>query len=105
MKGNPGLEKKGFALTQNSVKTLNHFLCHYLLKWGIPAIALPPSSFIKSKNKRIESANLEITEKYLEMGLVPVLHGDVVLDENEDIRMAVVSGDQLAHLPGRKVTP
>ncbi|HHT19808.1 MAG: isopentenyl phosphate kinase [Euryarchaeota archaeon] len=100
-----GRKKRGFALTQNSVKNLNHFVCHYLLKWGIPAITVPPSSFIKSNNKRIESANLEITEKYLEMGLVPVLHGDVVLDENEDIQMAVVSGDQIVTYLAEKLHP
>lgn len=97
--------KRGFALTQNSVKNLNHFLCHYLLKWGIPAIAVPPSSFITSKNKRIERANLEIVEKYLEMGLVPVLHGDVVLDEDEDLKMAVISGDQLVTYLAEKLHP
>ena len=88
-------KKMGFTLTQNAVKNLNHFVCYYLLKCGIPAIAVPPSSFITSNNKRIERANLEIVEKYLEKGLVPVLHGDVVLDENDDLQMAVVSGDQL----------
>lgn len=98
-------KKMGFALTQNAVKNLNHFVCYYLLKYGIPAIAVPPSSFLTSHNKRIESANLEMVEKYLEMGLVPVLHGDVVLDENEDIQMAVVSGDQLVKYLAEKLQP
>jgi len=99
-------EKKiGFALTQNSVKILNHFVCHYLLKYQIPAVAVPPSSFITTENKRIKSANLEIVEKYLEMGLVPVLHGDVVLDTDESIRMAVVSGDQLVNYLSEKLKP
>ncbi len=99
-------EKKiGFTLTQNSVKNLNHFVCYYLLKHQIPAVAVPPSSFIITENKRIKSANLEIVEKYLEMGLVPVLHGDVVLDTDESIQMAVVSGDQLVNYLSKKLQP
>lgn len=89
------LKRRGFTLTQNSVQKLNHYVCNYLLKHGIPAIALPPSSFMVSENKRIKTANLEMVEKYLEKGMVPVLHGDVVLDDEEKIQMAVVSGDQI----------
>lgn len=98
-------KRMGFTLTQNSVKNLNHFVCHYLLNHGIPAVALPPSSFITSRDKRIESANLEMVEKYLDMGMVPVLYGDVVLDANEDLKMAVISGDQLVSYFSLKLKP
>lgn len=98
-------KKMGFALTQNTVKNLNHFVCHFLLNHGIPAIAVPPSSFITSNNKRIKSANLAMVEKYLEMGLVPILHGDVVPDENEAIQMAVISGDQLVNYLAANLKP
>jgi len=98
-------KRMGFALTQNSVKDLNHSVCHYLLEYGIPAVAVPPSSFIITHNKRIKSTNLEMIEKYLEMGLVPVLHGDVVPDTAENIQMAVVSGDQLVNHLSLKLKP
>jgi isopentenyl phosphate kinase len=98
-------KRMGFTLTQNSVKNLNHFVCHYLLHHGIPAVAVPPSSFITSRNKRIESARLEMVEKYLEMGMVPVLYGDVVLDADEDLKMAVISGDQLVSYLSLKLKP
>lgn len=98
-------KRMGFTLTQNSVKNLNHFVCHYLLNHGIPAVAVPPSSFITSRNKRIESARLEMVEKYLEMGMVPVLYGDVVLDAEEDLKMAVISGDQLVSYLSLKLKP
>ncbi|WP_281774320.1 isopentenyl phosphate kinase [Methanobacterium formicicum] len=98
-------KRMGFTLTQNSVKNLNHFVCHYLLNHQIPAVAVPPSSFITSRNKRIESARLEMVEKYLEMGMVPVLYGDVVLDADEDLKMAVISGDQLGSYLSLKLKP
>ncbi|NYB52779.1 MAG: isopentenyl phosphate kinase family protein [Methanobacteriaceae archaeon] len=86
---------KGFTLTQNSVSKLNHHVCNYLLKYEVPAIALPPSSFMVSENKRIKKAKIGMVKKYLKMGMVPVLHGDVLLDEDKSIQMAVVSGDQI----------
>ena len=98
-------KRMGFTLTQNSVKKLNHSVCQYLLEYGIPAVAVPPSSFIITHNKRIKSANLETIEKYLEIGLVPVLHGDVVPDTQESIQMAVVSGDQLVNYLSLQLKP
>ena len=98
-------KKLGYSLTQNSVKELNSRVCHHLLTYGVPAIALPPSSFIQTRNKRIEIADLSITEKYLEMGWVPVLHGDVVLDLDENINIAVLSGDQLVKYLAEELHP
>jgi isopentenyl phosphate kinase len=98
-------KKLGYCLTQNSVKELNSRVCRHLLTYGVPAIALPPSSFILTRNKRIESADLSIILKYLQMGWVPVLHGDVVLDLDENIKMAVLSGDQLVSYLAEKLHP
>lgn len=98
-------KKMGFTLTQNSVKNLNHSVCHYLLKYQIPVVAVPPSSFIITENKRIKSANLDMVEKYLEMELVPVLYGDVVMDADESIQMAVVSCDQLVNYLSKELRP
>ena len=88
-------KKLGYSLTQNSVKELNTRVCQHLLINGVPAVSLSPSSFILTRNMRIEAADLSILKKYLQMGWVPVLHGDVVLDLDDDIKMAVLSGDQL----------
>ncbi|WP_297980975.1 isopentenyl phosphate kinase [uncultured Methanobrevibacter sp.] len=83
----------GFCEIQNEVKRLNSIICASLLEKGIPAIAIPPSSFITSHNKRIDTCNLEIIKKYLHEGYVPVLFGDVVLDS--ELKFAVISGDQI----------
>ena len=37
--------------------------------------------------------------------MVPVLYGDVVLDANEDLKMAVISGDQLVSYLSLKLKP
>lgn len=83
----------GFCEIQNEVKRLNSLICEVLVKNEIPAIALAPSSFITTSNKRVHDFNLDLIKSYLNEGFIPVLYGDVVLDN--EIKMAVISGDQI----------
>lgn len=83
----------GFCEIQNEVKKLNSIICDVFIQHGIPAIAIPPSSFITSSNKRIDSFNMDAIISYVKKGFVPVIYGDVVLDDKTE--MAVISGDQL----------
>ncbi|MCL2686957.1 MAG: isopentenyl phosphate kinase [Methanobrevibacter sp.] len=83
----------GFSKTQNSVKKLNTIICDALINEGIPCVSMQASSFITTKNKRINSFNLELLEKYLKKGFIPVFYGDVVLDSK--LKVAVLSGDQI----------
>ena len=102
------LEKRiGFAEVQNEVKKLNSIICESLIEHGIPVIAIPPSSFITSHNKRIYDFDLNLIKTYLREGdfdlnliktylregFVPVLFGDVVIDD--EVKIAVISGDQV----------
>lgn len=83
----------GFIETTLAVKELNQYVCNNLLKYSVPAIPIQPSSVIKTYNKRINDFDLNIIKNYLREGYVPVLYGDVVLDDK--LRMAVISGDQI----------
>lgn len=85
----------GFSITQQAVKELNAIVTDYLRRQGTLSVSIQPSSFITTRNKRIEFADLTLIEKYLDLGFVPVLYGDVVLDEDASIKMAVLSGDQI----------
>ncbi|MDO5850728.1 MAG: isopentenyl phosphate kinase, partial [Methanobacteriaceae archaeon] len=88
------LDKRiGFCEIQNEVKRLNSIICEVFVKNGIPAIAIPPSSFITTSNKRVHDFNLDLIKSYLNEGFIPILYGDVVLDT--EIKMAVISGDQI----------
>jgi len=98
-------KRKGFSKTQNSVKNLNALVCQYLLEQEIPAVSIQPSSFIETNNKRIININLDLITKYLELGFVPVLYGDVVLDMDNKIKMAVLSGDQIVKYIAEKLKP
>ena len=83
----------GFSEVQNEMKKLNSQVCEALISRGIPAVAIPPSAFITSHNKRIYDCNLEPLKTYIDEGFVPVLFGDVVLDD--ELKIAVISGDQV----------
>jgi len=83
----------GFSITQNCVKKLNTLICDVFIDHEIPCVSVQASSFITTKNKRINSFNLDLIEKYVNEGFIPVLYGDVVLDD--DLKIAVLSGDQI----------
>lgn len=107
IEGFPDLKTKmlGFVKTHQSVNNLNSQLCGELRKMEIPAVPIPPSAFIITRNKRIKIADTTIIKKYLDQGFTPVLYGDVVLDEDQSIQMAVVSGDQIITYLAHELNP
>jgi isopentenyl phosphate kinase len=58
-----------------------------------------------TKNKRLYSASLDLIRKYLDLGFVPVIYGDVVLDLDESIKIAVLSGDQIVKYLAENLRP
>ena len=98
-------KKLGFCITQSWVKKLNTLVCDSLREKGVLAVSIQPSSFIITKNKRIYSCNLDLINKYLKLGFVPVIYGDVVLDLDESIKMCVLSGDQIINYLGENLKP
>jgi len=98
-------KRQGFSKIQNSVNNLNQLVCQHLLEQKIPAVSIQPSSFIQTRNKRIIKADLDLISKYLDIGFVPVLYGDVVLDEDDKIKMAVLSGDQIVKYLAENLRP
>jgi len=95
----------GFSITQHGVKELNGLVCEYLRIHGVLSVSIQPSSFMLTKNKRLYSASLDLIRKYLDLGFVPVIYGDVVLDLDESIKMAVLSGDQIVKYLAENLRP
>lgn len=93
----------GFCETQNSVKKLNMHVCDEFIKEGLPVVAIPASSFMTATNKRITDGKLEMFNKYLNKGFIPIIYGDVVLDN--DLEICVISGDQLVQYLALNLNP
>ena len=83
----------GFSKTRQAMMTLNKFVVDSLILHNIPAVTVQPSSCTITKQGRIEVMEETPLRRLLEMGFVPVLHGDAVLDS--DMGFAILSGDQL----------
>jgi len=98
-------KKLGFCITQSWVKKLNSIVCESLRENGVLAVSVQPSSFIITKNKRIYACDLNLINKYLDLGFVPVIYGDVVIDMDESIKICVLSGDQIIQYFGENLKP
>lgn len=94
---------KGVSIVQKDVKELNLKVLNLLIESGINAISLPASSIVQFKNKKLEKMNTKIFKKYLNMGLIPVIYGDVVLDSK--IGFTICSGDDLMVELSRTLKP
>ncbi len=93
-------QKVGFADTHASCSDLSLLLVNGLVLSGVPAVTIPPAAIVTQKNRRISSFNKKIIQDYLEMGFLPVLHGDMVLDEK--LGGSVCSGDQIVAYLGKQ---
>jgi isopentenyl phosphate kinase len=84
---------KGITLTRRAMGELNLHVVEALTNNGIPAVALQPSASIVCRKGRIRRINLEVIKGFLDLRAVPVLYGDVVLDEEQGF--CILSGDQI----------
>lgn len=96
-----GLDRKfdaeGIQITHDSVRKLNEYIVSELRKCGISAVPLNPFSFCVCSKGRIVSMFTDQIDLMLQHGLVPVLHGDVCMDNKQGV--CILSGDQsLPHI-------
>lgn len=87
---------EGFAKTRLSVKTLNLHVVKALIEEGLPAVGISPCPFVSTEGKKLLKGRLPPSatngvRSLLEARLVPVVHGDAVLDETQ--ACAILSGD------------
>lgn len=70
----------GFCSVHNSVSKLNGIVVEALLEHTIKAFSLHPSSMMMAKNRDISQFFYEPIIRMVEIGVIPVLHGDVIYD-------------------------
>lgn len=83
----------GFSETHQSMTRLNQIIVDTLLEAGVPAFGISASSMLVTKDRRLVDLDLSIIKGCLELGLIPVMYGDAVLDTEQGF--AILSGDQL----------
>ncbi|NOX62877.1 MAG: uridylate kinase [Chloroflexi bacterium] len=72
---------RGFAQTAHAAAQLNRLVVAALVRAGVPAIGLAPSALAYCHDGEIAEFWAEPVRRALDAGLVPVVYGDVALDE------------------------
>ncbi len=83
----------GSIITHRSVKELCRMVVDILNENNICAVGVHPMCCMLADNGRIKTMFLDQINCMLERGIVPVLHGDVVMDSS--LGTSVISGDQI----------
>lgn len=82
---------KGVALTRQNMESLNSQVVSILNSSGLDSIGFQPSANVVTDGGRIRKFDQEALTGYLELGITPVLYGDVVTDRS--LGFTVLSGD------------
>ena len=85
-------QRMGFAETHHIMTVLNGLFMDALVWQGIPAVSITPSSCILTEDGRIKCFEDTPLKMLLDMGFLPVLYGDTVLDTK--LGFTILSGDQ-----------
>ena len=88
-----GFDAQGAYLTHASVKVLNSKVVETLNNAGAHALPVHPLSSCLLENGKIIDFQLGQIKVMLEKGIIPVLHGDVVMDRIKGT--SVLSGDKI----------
>ncbi|NMB79513.1 MAG: isopentenyl phosphate kinase family protein [Methanomicrobiales archaeon] len=87
-------ETEGIVVTHKAVCGLNGEVVLALRENGVPAIGIHPLHLGIADNGRLVGFETRHLATMLALGMVPVIHGDVVMDLSKGA--CIVSGDQLA---------
>lgn len=83
----------GFLEAQIAVNRLRQTILEAFLRHNIPAVQLYASSMYQSDKMRITKGDIGNLRSFLEIGMIPVISGDMVPDKS--MGLSVLSGDQI----------
>jgi isopentenyl phosphate kinase len=87
---------KGFPLVADAARLINEITIDIFLKKGLPVLSFSPLSFIYTKKEKSASFLVDPIKKALSLGFVPVIYGDVIMDEN--MGFCIYSGEKTINL-------
>jgi isopentenyl phosphate kinase len=85
--------RAGIFYTHQAVKKLNEHVVQALRNAGAEAVGIHPLSTCIADKGRLITSRFPQLERLLGLGIIPVLHGDVVMDCTRGA--CIISGDQL----------
>ncbi len=93
----------GYARVGQVARSLNQLVVQALLDAGLPAVAVPPSATARARAGELVWLDHGVVEGLLEVGALPVVHGDVALDE--EWGGTIVSTEQVFAQLARRLRP
>ena len=75
---------QGLSSVAYGVSQLNYLVTTGLIKNGVNVIKFSPSSFIFSKNDVVKDILTKHVLKALSLNLIPIVHGDIVFDDEKN---------------------
>ena len=93
-------ERQGFVQVGAVAAELSQLVLNEFHAAGSPTMRFQPSSTIVASDRRIQSFDIRALSMALDRQLIPLIHGDIALDEN--IGGTIISTEDLfAHLVGK----
>ncbi|NCN06351.1 MAG: isopentenyl phosphate kinase family protein [Candidatus Pacebacteria bacterium] len=75
--------RQGFVEVANAARQLNDIVLQELIAAGVLAVSVSPLSMMTAKNFVLNKIFTESIEQLLSLGLLPVVYGDQILDEEK----------------------
>lgn len=94
---------RGFAEVAAAAARLNRIVTDAFLEAGVPVWSLPPSASARGRAGDLQSLEIGPVQEALARGLVPLLYGDVALDEVQGA--TIVSTEQVFAYLARRLHP
>ncbi|MFW9898567.1 MAG: type 2 isopentenyl-diphosphate Delta-isomerase [Candidatus Thorarchaeota archaeon] len=83
----------GLAETHEAMNKLNTYIINRFLEKNNPAISIQASSIFIKDSKKISTQSIDVIEAALNLGVIPVLYGDIILDKKDSF--SIISGDRI----------
>ena len=83
----------GVAETHQSMNKFNTYLINQFLEKKYPVLSIQTSSIFIKDSDIISTNSLDVIETALDLGIMPILYGDIILDKQGSF--SIISGDQI----------
>ena len=86
-------QTEGLTKVSRDTRELNNLVVSELIDAGIPAVPIPTGSCFMMNNGKLLMDDVQILRGYMELGIAPVMMGDVLLDKKKGF--GICSGDDI----------
>jgi len=83
----------GVAQTHQSMNKFNTYLINHFLELNYPVLSIQASSIFIKDSEILLTKSLDVIETTLDLGITPILYGDIILDKQGSF--SIISGDQI----------